>query len=69
MQDLPSAILGDQRELARLPEASVSNPTQPFSLFADAVIAAKEIALKRYVVKMSADWVFYPQLFDLIGRL
>jgi hypothetical protein len=26
MQDLPSAILGDQRELARLPEASVSNP-------------------------------------------
>ena len=32
MQGLPSAILGDQRELARLPEASVSNPIQAFSL-------------------------------------
>ena len=32
MKGLPSAILGDQRELARLPEASVSNPIQAFSL-------------------------------------
>jgi hypothetical protein len=23
----------------------------------------------RYAVKMSADWIFYPQLFDLIDRL
>jgi hypothetical protein len=30
MQGLPSAIHGDQRELVRLPEASVSNPIQAF---------------------------------------
>src|ERR1700674_1097840 len=36
MQGLPPAILGDQRELARLPEASVSNSIQAFSLFVNA---------------------------------
>ena len=40
-----------------------AKPVQPISLRPDT------IAVKRYVVKMSAEWTFYPQLFDLIGRL
>jgi hypothetical protein len=44
MHGLPSAILGDQRELASLPEASVSNRTQAFSLFADAMGAWRSVS-------------------------
>jgi hypothetical protein len=47
MQGLPSAILGDQRELARLPEVSVSNPTQAFSLFVNAAKGLSSLQLSR----------------------
>jgi hypothetical protein len=47
MQGLPSAILGDQRELARLPEASVSNPIQAFSLFVNAAKGLSSLQLSR----------------------
>jgi len=49
MQGLPSAILGDQRELARLPEASVSNPIQAFSLFVNAAkgLSSLQLSLAR----------------------
>jgi hypothetical protein len=47
MQGLPSAILGDQRELGRLPEASVSNPTQAFSLFVNAARGLSSLQLSR----------------------
>ena len=47
MQGLPSAILGDQRELARLPEASVSNPIQAFRLFVNAAKGLSSLQLSR----------------------
>jgi hypothetical protein len=47
MQGLPLAILGDQRELARLPEASVSNPIQAFSLFVNAAKGLSSLQLSR----------------------
>jgi hypothetical protein len=47
MQGQPSAILGDQRELARLPEASVSNPAQAFSLFVNAAKGLSSLQLER----------------------
>src|ERR1700730_2451765 len=47
MQGLPSAILGDQQELARLPEASVSNPTQAFSLLVNAAKGLSSLQLSR----------------------
>ena len=50
MQGLPSAILGDQRELARLPEASVSNPIQAFSLFVNAAKGLSSLQLSRNLV-------------------
>jgi hypothetical protein len=47
MQGLPLAILGDQRELARLPEASISNPTLAFSLFVNAATGLSSLQLSR----------------------
>ena len=47
MQGLRLAILGDQRELARLPEASVSNPTLAFSLFVNAAKGLSSLQLSR----------------------
>jgi hypothetical protein len=47
MQGLPSAILGDQREITRLPEASVSNPIQAFSLFVNAAKGLSSLQLSR----------------------
>jgi hypothetical protein len=47
MQGLPLAILGDQRELARLPEGSVSNPTLAFSLFVNAAKGLSSLQLSR----------------------
>jgi hypothetical protein len=47
MQGLRLAILGDQRELARLPEASVSNPPLAFSLFVNAAKGLSSLQLSR----------------------
>jgi hypothetical protein len=53
MQGLPSAILGDQRELACLPEASASNPIQAYSLFVNAAkgLSSLQLSLARPCVK------------------
>jgi hypothetical protein len=48
MQGLPSAILGDQRELARL--GFLSNPTQAFSLFVNAAKGLSSLQLSRNLV-------------------
>ena len=71
MQGLPSAILGDQRELARLPEASVSNPIQAFSLFVNAAKGLGGEPREGYVFRLAGGrhFVVHQRFLTLSGAV
>jgi hypothetical protein len=70
MQGLPSAILRDQRELARLPEASVSKPIQAFSLFVNAAKGLGGEPREGYVFRLAGGrhFVVHQRFLTLSGN-